>query len=292
MLRHLAQPLRALPALLLVATFNPAFRAAPAAQEKLKAEDVVARHQASVGAAEDVAAVKSLVAVGTSSASTRLNAVKPLTGVSQIASEGDKVLLAMLFNSTTYPYEKAGFDGRSLSVPRLPDGKRSALSNFLVTHDAPYKQGLAGGVLSTAWPLRAAGADAPKLNYSGTDKIDGRRVHKLRYDARKSGGLQINLYFDAETFRHVRTEYQFTVAARMGALPEDSVREQQSRHKLVEEFSDFKTAGKLTLPHTYKIRYTLEEPNNTQMFEWTMAFTQFAFNQPIDAGSFNLTTGN
>jgi hypothetical protein len=287
---HLARPLLLLALLFALTTYHTV-HTAPALQGKLKAEDVVSRHVASIGSADDLAAVKSLVAVGSSNASTRTSAVKQLVGVSQIASEGDKVLLALLFNSTSYPFEKAGYNGQNLNVPKLPDGKRSVLGEFLVTHGTPFKQGLVGGVLSTAWPLRATGPDAPKLSYSGTGEINDRKVHKLKYDPRKSGGLQITLYFDAETFQHVRTEYQYAVAARMGALPEQSVSQSESRYKLVEDFSDLRAEGKLTLPHTYKIRYTVEG-QSTQMFEWTMVFSQFVFNEQIDARAFSLTTGN
>ena len=292
MRRHFARRLQTLLALLFVLTIYSAVRTAPSSQDKLKAEDVVARHQASIGSADGLAAVKSLIAVGSSNASTRTSAVKQLVGVSQLASAGDKVLFALLFNSTSYPFEKAGYNGQNLTVPRLPGGKRSSLGNFLATHDAPFKQGLIGGTLSTAWPLRATGPDAPKLSYSGADKINGRKVHELRYDPRKAGGLQISLSFDAETFQHVRTEYQYSVSARMGALPEQSVSQSGNRYKVVEDFSDFREEGKLTLPHTYKISYTIEEQNSTQMLEWTMVFTQFAFNEQIDAKAFSFAASN
>jgi hypothetical protein len=200
----------------------------------LKAEDVLARHMAAIGPADALAAVKSLVAVGNVKAVTRTNAVRELTGVSQLASDGDKVLLVLLFNTAAYPFEKAGFNGQNLTVAILPDGKRSALGLFLMDHDAPFKQGLIGGVLSTAWPLLNTGADMPKLSNSGTDKINGRKVYKLKYDPRKSSGLQISLFFDAETFQHVRTEYQYSKSARMGNTPEESVSQLESRYKVVE----------------------------------------------------------
>lgn len=259
------------------------------AQEKLKPEEVLAKHLAAIGPADALATVKSLVAIGNVKAVTRTNAVKELTGVSQLASDGDKVLLALLFNSSAYPFEKAGFNGQNLTAAILPDGKRSILGTFLIDHDAPFKQGLIGGVLSTAWPLLNTGADLPKLSLSGTDKINNRKMYKLKYDPRKSSGLQISLFFDAETFQHVRTEYQYSKSARMGATAEESVSQLESRYKVVEEFSDFKPEGKLTLPHTYKLRYTIEEQNNTQVLEWTMNFSQFAFNEPVDAAAFNVS---
>jgi hypothetical protein len=292
MRNHFARPLRISLTLLFALTVYSAVRAAPSPEDKLKAEDVVARHLASIGSAADLAAVKTLVAVGSSEMMSRSNTTRQLVGVSQIASEGDKVLLAMIFNSTAQPYEKAGYNGEKLSVAILPDGRRSSLGSFLLAHDAPFKQGLIGGVLSTAWPLLNTGAEMPKLSYAGTDKINDRKAHKLRYDPRKGGDLQITLFFDAETFRHVRTEYRYTIAARMGATAEQSIGQLESHYRVIEDFSDFKAEGKLTLPHTYKLSYTIEEQSNTRTLEWTMAFKQFAFNEQIDAKAFNIVAGS
>jgi hypothetical protein len=151
---------------------------------------------------------------------------------------------------------------------------------------------LIGGTLSTAWPLFNTGAEMPKLSYAGTDKIDNRQVHKLKFDPRKSGGLQITLFFDAETFRHVRTVYQYVLAARMGKTMVESIRQLESRYQFVEEFSDFKKEGKLMLPHTYKIRYTIEEQTNTQMLEWVMNFSQFVFDEEIDDKAFSVVSSS
>jgi hypothetical protein len=282
-----ARPLKKLLAVFFTLTIaSAAVAALPLPQDKLKAEDVLAKHLAAIGPADALAAVKSLIAIGKCKSS-----IRELGGVSQLASEGDKVLLAMLFDSTIYPYEKVGYNGQNQTVSILPDGKRSFLVNFLASHDAPFKQGLIGGVLSTAWPLLNSGADMPKLSYSGTDKINNRKVHKLKYDPRKSSGLQISLFFDAETFQHLRTEYQFTISARMGVTDERSVSQLESRYKFVEEFSDFKAENKLMLPHTYNLSYTMEEQNSTQELKWTINFSRFAFNEQIDAAAFNVTSG-
>jgi hypothetical protein len=287
-----ARPLKKLLFVFLILTITSAAVAAlPLPQEKLKAEDVVAKHLASIGPADALAAVKSIIAVGNGKSFSRMSSIRELKGITQLASEGDKVLLAMIFDSTIYPYEKVGYNGQSQTFSILPDGKRSFLVSFFAGHDAPFKQGLIGGVLSTAWPLLNTGADMPKLSYSGMDKIDNRKVHKLKYDPRRSSGLLINLFFDAETFQHVRTEYQFTIAARMGTIAERSISQLESRYRLLEDFSDFKREGKLMLPHTYKIRYTIEEQNSTQELDWTIDFSRFAFDEPIDVAAFSVTSG-
>ena len=265
--------------------------AAPLPQEKLKAEDVVAKHLASIGPADALAAVKSIIVVGNCTSWSRQSSIRELAGITQLASEGDKVMLAMLFDSTIYPFEKAGYNGQKQTVSILPDGKRSFLATFLLTHDDIFKQGLVGSVLSTAWPLLNTGAEMPKLSYAGTDKINNRPVHRLKYDARKSGGMLITLFFDAETFRHVRTEYRFTISARLGVTDTD-VGQSDSRYQLVEDFSDFKIEGKLMLPHTYKLSFTIEEPRNTQLLTWTTTFSRFVFDEPIDIKAFTVVSGS
>jgi hypothetical protein len=253
---------------------------------------VVAKHLAAIGPADALAAVKSIIAVGSSKSFSRLSSIRELSGISQLASTGDKVLLAMLFDSTIYPYEKAGYNGQKQTVSILPDGRRSFLATFLLSHDTIFKRGLIGGTLSTAWPLLSTSAEKPKMSYAGTDKIEGRTVHRLRYDSRKSGGLLITLSFDAETFRHLRTEYQHTRSTRMGPTEFDSVSQLESHYLFVEEFSDFKLEGKLMLPHTYKIRYTIEEQRNTQVLEWSMNFSRFVFNEEIDVKAFSVVSGS
>lgn len=287
----LAHPFQKLSVVFFILTIHFVAVAAPLPQEKMTAEQVLAKHLASIGPADALAAAKSIIAVGECKSWTRQSSIRELPGITQLASAGDKVLLAMLFEATYYPFEKMGYDGQKQTSSILPDGKRSFLITFLMSHDAIFKQGLIGGTLSTAWPLLKTGAEMPKLSYAGTDKINGRPVHRLKYDERKSGGMQVILSFDAETFRHVRTEYRFTISARLGAA-DTEVRQSDSRYQMMEDFSDFKKEGNLMLPHIYKISYTLEEPRNTQVLSWTTNFSRFVFNEEIDPKAFIVTSGS
>jgi hypothetical protein len=261
--------------------------------EKMKPEEVVARHLASIGKPEDLAAAKTRIMTGHDDAHLKLSGtLREVTGPAQFASDGDKVLLAMVFNSTNYPYERVAYDGQKLTVAGLPTGGRSPLANFLMSHEVVFKHGLIGGALSSAWPLANLDPEKAKLSYAGTDKINGRAVHELKYLPKK-GDLKISLYFDAETFQHVRSEYQYTVSARMGARPSSSVTgpptdtgsQTMSRYKLTEDFSDFQTTGKLTLPRVYKIQLVVEA--QAQTLDYTIEFSQFVFDQPIEPGAFN-----
>lgn len=272
--------------------------AAPAsASQKMTAEEVIAKHLASIGTPEALAAAKTRIAVGKAKAINRTKVSRDITGVAQFASDGDKVLFAMLFDIIDYPYEKAGYDGDKMTVALLERSvNRSTLGNFLMSHDAIFKQGLIGGALSSAWPFLNSAVKKPKLSYDGKSKINGREAHKLKYNPpRGSGDFQINLFFDAETFHHVRTEYQYTISNQMGARPGGSVMGPSTntgsmtlnRQKMVEDFSDFKTEGGLTLPHTYTLKLTVDA-DASGVLEWVVNYSQFIFNQPIDAGAFNV----
>lgn len=276
-----------LAALFCAAIFSTTLTAAPALDDKMKPEDVIAKHLASIGTADALAAVKSRVIVGNTTARLKLtNTPIEITGPMQLASEGDKVLLAMIFNSSNYSYEKAGYDGRDLTVGVLESGRRSVLSDFFFAHEAIFKQGLIGGALSSAWPFLKASSKNLKLGYGGTKKVNDRSAHELKF--RNAGDLQVSLFFDAETFQHIRTEYKYTVPAQMGRVSTESASQKESIYRLTEEFSNFKTENNLTLPHTYRLRLSVELPQRTQTLDFEMALAQFVFNEPVEAAQFNL----
>jgi hypothetical protein len=260
--------------------------------DKLTADEVVAKHLASIGSAGALAAVKSIIAVGNSKRTTRPQTSFEATGAAQLASEDNRFLIAMVFNLNYYPYEKAGYDGEDLAIKLLPEGRRSPLGDFFKSHNVIFKEGLIGSVLSSAWALRNVELRKPRLSYSGTQKINDRQVHKLKYMPRKGSGLSINLFFDAETFRHVRTEYDFSLPPQIGTDSTQAGRIKDTRFELVEEFSNFKTVGNLTLPHSYKISYVINDQAGTRWLEWNLNLSQFVFNQPIGAEVFNTLSSN
>ena len=61
-----------------------------------------------------------------------------------------------------------------------------------------------------------------------------------------------------------------------------------NRYKLIEEFSDFKTEGQLTLPDAYNLRLTVDA-QSSMVLQWVVNFSQFAFNQPIESQAFNVS---
>jgi len=260
------------------------------AQDKMKLEDVVAKHLESIGTQASRAGVQSRVVVGTSRAVFKArNNAGAIEGRSVLASENNKVLFGMGFDNPDYIGEKFGFDGKKFTVGYLKPGLRSTLGSFILIHDNVFKEGLMGGTLSSAWPLLNLAERKVKLEYAGEEKIGQQSVHKLRYMPMKGSELQISLYFDTKTFQHVRTQYDRVAGARFssGGVDNQAVMK-ASRYRMTEDFSDFKAEDKLNLPHIYKLQLEIENTNGNSIHKWEMNLSQFALNQAIDEKSFNV----
>src|SRR5262245_841249 len=78
---------------------------------KLTADEIIAKHIASIGKSESIAAIKSRILVGVGEFTSRTQAGK-VGGPAQFASDGPKFVLALVFNANNYPYEKLGYDGK------------------------------------------------------------------------------------------------------------------------------------------------------------------------------------
>jgi hypothetical protein len=259
----------------------------PAAAQKMKAEDVIAKHLEAIGSAELRAPSHSRVAGGNVEFIVRSGRGRRAAGKALIVSQEDRLLVNAVFEASDYPFEKMGYDGKKFTVRQLIPGLRSPLGEFMLSNDAIFKEGLIGGALSTAWPLLNVSGRKPKLDYNGTEKIEGRLVHKLRYAPRKGSALKITLYFDAETFRHVRTRYERVVAATMGDSPIESAGRIDTRYLIVEDFADFKDEKGLMLPHTYGLHYSNTSQNNPLTTDWKFNLSQFDFDQTIDVKEFD-----
>ncbi len=257
------------------------------ADEKMKPEELVAKHLESIGSAEARASVKTRLILGISRYLRRGPGGGSTEGRAVLASENEKNMIGMKFAVPGYDIESMGFDGKNLTVGYAAPGVRSVLENFLRNHESTFKQGLLGGTLTSAWPLLALNENKAKVKYSGIKQVDGKQLHQLKYQPRKGSDLGISLFFDAQNFRHVRSEYERVVSAPIGAGGVDSsANQRETRYKLVETFSDFKEAGNLVLPHSYKIALEINSTGQQVFDEWQLTLTDFVFNRPIDPMDF------
>jgi hypothetical protein len=55
---------------------------------------------------------------------------------------------------------------------------------------------------------------------------------------------------------------------------------------MVEEFSEFGSEGGLTLPHAYKLQFSIEATNRSAVYEWEMRLRQFNFDQVMSPRDF------
>lgn len=253
------------------------------AGDKMQPEEIVARHLESIGAAETRASVHSRIAAGTVVATLRAPGTAKFGGQAVMASDGNKNMIGMGFESAGKFEERFGFDGHDVTVGFARPGVRGYWGDFLLTHQNIIKEGLVGGTLSDAWPLLNSSEKKPKLEYRGIKKIGGKALHELKYIPRGTSDLEISLFFDTETFQHARTEYTRLISAGLGTG-------RPTRYKMVEEFSDFKKESGLTLPHAYKVGLELDTRGGTLIVDWEFTLTEFAFNQPIPPATFNVNT--
>ena len=256
--------------------------------EKMTVEELLAHHLQSIGPEKDRRS--SRIIAGTSQVIFRTAPSGQAIGKAVLASDGLKALIGMSFPSPIYPREQLGFDGNTFMAAFATPGNRSVLGNFLMTNEIIFKQGLMGGALSSAWPLLDLPSRRAQLEYVGTKKIDGRVLHEIRYLPRNTTDVKVTLYFNDQSFEHVRTEYDRVVPAPMGKIEYSNVQEREGRYKMIEEFSLFKPESGLNLPHIYTIKLSVDTVNGTFLADWTIKLTNFEFNQKIDPAAFKISS--
>ncbi len=126
-----------------------------ASAQKLKAEDVVAKHVESLGTAEARSAVKNMIAVGNGASKYLSTADLSSDGRLVIASDGPKFFMGINLNGTSNRFadELFTFDGESSNAALPRQGQRSNLGSFVQSNRMMIDQGLMGGELSTGWLL-------------------------------------------------------------------------------------------------------------------------------------------
>lgn len=270
-------------ALLVVGIFGAAI-GLPAKEPAAKAsvDEIIAGHLASIGTPEARAAVNTRLARGKVQMKIVQGGVGTLDGGAFLLGEGKKFRVAMPFTYADYWGEQLLFDGSKMTIGFSQPAARSTLGQFLIRAEEIFKEGLVGGVLSPSWALLDLPGRQPKLSYSGLKGVDGRDAHQIVYHMKKGQGEEvITLYFDPETFRHIKTSYEVTISSGMVAKANDSAKQVEGHFMLEEIFSDFAKFDGLTLPQRWTIRTNIEA-NRSMVREWNVALEGIIHNQPID----------
>jgi hypothetical protein len=289
---------------------------ADAATPVTNADELVAQHLNSIASTAARADLKTRVAKGPVHFTILVGGAGNLDGKAFLVSDGNKFQFMMKLLNNDYRGEQFIFDGEKDKVAYSTARQtRSSFGDFVYVQDAGLREGLLGGVLSTAWPLLNLDERKPRLTFGGLKKIDGQELYELGYHPRKSSDLEIQLFFDPQTYRHVETIYSYSISRSISGVDpsQDSpaapaptgpgavgipggvnaetqtARRQMTRYRLQEKFSDFKTVDGVTLPTHYDLQFTQELQNGkTTLSDWDLKDLDVASNVPVDARNFDV----
>ena len=218
---------------------------------------------------------------------------RPAPGKAFLVCGQNKLRLTLQFSTQCYGGEQLIYDGNTLHVSASTQSfRKSPLGLVIRTQPVLVQEGLIGGILNTNWVLLHKDV-ADQLRDEEIKRIDGNSALSVRYRPKGRSDLQIHLYFEPDTFRHIMSIYTFTVPkpGRSSDGLSDStgavVMGGETHYRLEERFSDFKVFDGLTLPTTYHI--VLEEDvigvgGDTKIFE--IKTQNILNNAPVDPANF------
>jgi hypothetical protein len=230
-----------------------------AAKDELNVEGLVKRHLSSIGTEQARAAVTNLADEGTLQFRVLNGGSGSEDGKLVFISEGDKFVSLLKLPNPNYHGERFVSDGKKTVIAQLKPGVYSTLGQFVMVHNEILTDGLWGGTLSTGWALAHLDRNHGKLKYQGLKRVNGRELYRMDYVPNHSD-LQIQLYFEPETFRHVLTVYELTIKPQIGLTERETAQQQEAHYRLEEHFADFKSTDNLTLPGKWTVQFTSEVP--------------------------------
>jgi len=265
--------------------------------EPKSADDLIGKHLESIGSADARAKAKSRGVDGTAhfEFTTRGSGGRG-EGSMNLATDGHKFRFVVNLNTPTYTGEDFVSDGANIYVAGLISvGKKSVLGAFVDQRWELLKEGLFGGVLSTGWPLLDVADRKAKIKYNGLKKVFGQELLELRYEPRKTkDDVQIRLYFDPKTYRHVMTIYdaRIPLSSQKGTqnpnarISMSGLESNEGHQVLKETFGAFKTLDGIALPSKWTIEMT-DDVVSTDRMKWDFEIRSVV-HTPVDAAAFKV----
>ena len=121
-----------------------------ATEEKLRAEELVARHLEALGTREARAAAPSRIAEGPTHLKILVGGMASLSGRALLFSDRRTLRANLRFDAPSFGGESFSFADDRSEVGFVQPGRRSPLGDFLSVYDDPLREGLLGGVLSAS----------------------------------------------------------------------------------------------------------------------------------------------
>jgi hypothetical protein len=265
---------------IIVALFAGTVFANIVSAQNLTPEQILSKHLAAIGSPAKLQSLKTLFAAGRSEFESRMPIVRG-GGKAVVISDPENLYFLMSLNSKEYPFEKIGMFRDKVSLPFITSGNRSTLGSFLSEHPRVLSDSLFCGSMSLRWITNVASNTKLKLSSAGKKKINDRQTYVIEVlMGASTGEFKVRLFFDAEKFYHVRTEYRRVVPAKQATFGRQN-EIADATVEVTEEFSDFKDVDGLMLPYDYKV--TLVSNSGSQSFSnsWGIKVVNYYLNQKL-----------
>lgn len=255
--------------------------------DKIKADELLARHRASVGTEEVLTAYQTAGMQGTGQFRMIRGGTGSLEGRVAMISDVLKSRFSLDLGHLLYSGEQFISDGKNVEIQyvRNETQTRSDLGMFLFRYPQLIKNGIWGGSLTRTWVLLNHDAKELRLRYERLSEKDGKQLHEASIDCKACGEITIHLFFESGTFRHVLTTYSLVTPS-----PPTEGRSLRTpmkdppfvRYRMEEHFSNFRTQGGITQPTQWLIRYTRDQQDRPVMLELESHFEIQVINNPYD----------
>jgi hypothetical protein len=245
-------------------------------KQSMTGAEIISKHLAAVGGKQALASIKRRVAIGTVKKES-----EPEAQMAIMSEAPNRVSAMYVFKDYTWQLTYDG--GKAIFRP--------AISKEASSIETKYRDMLATGAMFNSISLYSilteGESDDVKFEAKGTKKVKNRAAYVVEVKRGKSQPLR--LYFDAETFMWVRTEYgRVSFAKSMGTFTNDVVQrgEDQTDVDFYFETSDFKEVDGVKLP--FKFEQTVAFPIIRQKSAGTITGTikEYRHNVPIDPKMF------
>ncbi len=240
------------------------------APPQLTAEEILNKHFDAAGGRQKLASFKTRIAVGT----VRKEAEPDAKMV--IASDPKRVSAVFAFQNITW---LLGYNGSSAFIrPQMPREVRLV--------QAKYSDILASGFMFNSISLYNTLLNPPadtKFTAKGTKKIGGRPAYIV--EMKPKSGDTMKLYFDAENFMWVRTDYgRVEITKTQGAFTNapGGHNEDDNVIDFYFETSDFRDVDGVKLPFKFKQVVTFPILRQSTVGTITGTITEYQHNVEID----------
>lgn len=272
---------RRLASLLFTGLLLCAAAAAAAGDEpKLSGDEIVAKHLAAAGGRDALSKFKTRVAVGT------VQKESEPTAKFAVMSEAPN-RISVFYGFRDYDLRMV-YDGSQVIIrPNFPSSSRQVGGNIADKFREMVASGLMFNSISLYNLIAESAPGSLKFEAKGTKKVAGRPAYVVELKGGKSGATR--LYFDAENFMWVRTDYgSVHLSEQMGTFTNDMVNHGGSETTIdfYIETSDFRDVDGVKLP--FKFQQVMTAPILHEKSVGTIAGTirEYRHNVEIDPKMF------